>query len=240
IARDLPGGVAGLLFVDACLPPARGSAKLAPATLAELIRALERDGLETDSSWFRQELPLGIGPAGQALAAFMDERPRIPLSYFQERVPMPRNWTGGPCAYLCLSDAYTESASQARAYGWPVAAIRDANHLSLVTDPEAVTSVLLDLASELYRWLQIQADTEQHHRRPKTASARARRREGECESAPEAALTACFDGLTSPRASNRVCPQAHTGHYPITTTTLAAVPAAAWATESIGATVVRP
>ncbi|MDQ6816229.1 MAG: hypothetical protein M3018_02320, partial [Actinomycetota bacterium] len=57
IARSLPSRVVGLIFVDACLPPATGRATLAPASFLELVRALDRDGLEPSSSWFRQELP---------------------------------------------------------------------------------------------------------------------------------------------------------------------------------------
>jgi hypothetical protein len=148
IATALPNEVVGLLFVDAQLPPAAGSARLAPAALVELLRQLERDGLEPGSSWFRQELPPWIEP-DRALEALMRERPRLPLSYFQERVPVPRNWTEDRCAYLCLSDAYAEAAAQARGYGWPVAALRDFHHLSVVTDPEAIASVLVDLADEL-------------------------------------------------------------------------------------------
>jgi hypothetical protein len=173
IARALPNDAAGLLFVDAGLPPAMGSSTLAPASFLEVVRALERDGLKPSSSWFRQEIPLGIKPADRAFAAIMQERPRVPLSYFQERVPMPKDWIGGGCAYLRLSDAYAADVSQAQAYGWPVAAIRGAHHLSLVTDPEAVTSVLLELADELYPIASDPGDSGRR-RRTKHVSPRAR------------------------------------------------------------------
>jgi Alpha/beta hydrolase family len=150
IARSLPTPVVALIFVDACLPPPTGRATLAPTSFLAQVRALKRDGLEPSSSWFRQELPPEIDLERATLAAVLQERPRLPLSYFQERVPMPERWTERGCAYLCLSDAYAESASQAQIYGWPVAALPGAHHLAMVTDPEAVTSVLLNLAEELY------------------------------------------------------------------------------------------
>lgn len=102
VADQLPHAPSGLLFVDASLPAASGSASLAAR------------------------------------------------EHFCDWVPMPIGWSRQRCAYLCLSDEDChESAMRARKYGWPVAAIRGAQHTSIVSDAEAVATVLLELASEL-------------------------------------------------------------------------------------------
>jgi hypothetical protein len=77
-------------------------------------------------------------------AALVAEMPRLPFSYFEECVPMPADWAGRACGYLLLSEQYRQSASEARNRGWPVVEL-PGNHLSLVTDPVAVTSALLQL-----------------------------------------------------------------------------------------------
>ncbi len=150
IGRAVSREVLGLMFVDGCLPPEVGPGRLASEKFVERVRSLIHDGADPRASWFRHELPRGKA-GDDAVRALMHERaPRLPLSYFHDRVPMPQDWTQGHCAYLCLSDETGgESAARARSYGWPVAAIRGAHHLSIVTDPEAVTAVLLDLAGVL-------------------------------------------------------------------------------------------
>ena len=76
--------------------------------------------------------------------------PQLPLSYFEADVPMPDRWAQRPCGYLLLSpETYGESATRARAAGWPVAVVPDAHHLSIVTEPPAVADSLLDLDREL-------------------------------------------------------------------------------------------
>jgi hypothetical protein len=77
------------------------------------------------------------------------EMPRLPLAYFEEGVPMPERWSERPCAFLLLTQAYGESAAEARRRGWPVAEMADAQHLAPVTDPIAITKMLLDLESAL-------------------------------------------------------------------------------------------
>jgi pimeloyl-ACP methyl ester carboxylesterase len=155
IERALPHEVAALIFVDASLPPESGSAPLAPARFLDQLRALASDGTLPRASWFRHEIAPELIAEEPLRTVLTEECPRVPLSYFQDRVPMPKHWTRRRCAYLRLSDtAHPESIPQARSHGWPVAAIRGAHHLSIVTDPEAVTAILLDLARELYPKLQ--------------------------------------------------------------------------------------
>ncbi|HEY6396397.1 MAG TPA: hypothetical protein VIX82_02980 [Solirubrobacteraceae bacterium] len=150
IGRYLPQEVLGRLFVDGCLPPEAGPGLLGSARFLAHVRSLIREGADPHTSSLRHELPLQMGLEDRVVRGVIHGRARLPLSYYHDRVPMPQRWADGRCAYLRLSEETGgESAAQARAYGWPTAAIRGAHHLSIVTDAEAVTAVLLDLASEL-------------------------------------------------------------------------------------------
>jgi hypothetical protein len=74
------------------------------------------------------------------------EMPRLPLSYFEATVAVPHDWLKIPSGYLLLSAAaYGNSAVEARALGWPVIEIRDAEHLAPATNPIPVTDALLDV-----------------------------------------------------------------------------------------------
>jgi hypothetical protein len=52
------------------------------------------------------------------------------------------------CAYLLLSGAYRDAASDARERGWRVEEIVGAQHLHLVVAPATVTDVLIGLPNE--------------------------------------------------------------------------------------------
>jgi pimeloyl-ACP methyl ester carboxylesterase len=151
IAEALTGQVAGSVFVDAFLPPARGSAPLAPPRLTQHLRALASNGvLPPWWSWFGEETMRELVPDESLRAALEEEMPRLPISYFQASVSMPQGWSEGPCAYLLLSSyLYRESAADARRRGWPVAEVAGGGHLAMVTDPVPVTEALLRLESAL-------------------------------------------------------------------------------------------
>jgi hypothetical protein len=147
IAGALACDVAALVFVDAFLPPARGSAPLAPAAFLWQLRTLERDGvLPPWSRWFGENGIRALVPDEDVRAALEREMPRLPLAYFEASVPLPERWDERPCAYVLLSrDPYGESAADARGRGWPVAEIEGAHHLALVTDASDITAALLGL-----------------------------------------------------------------------------------------------
>jgi hypothetical protein len=151
IADAVTAEVAALIFVDAFLPPDSGSTPLLPAQLMGHLHSLASGGvLPPWSRWFGNETMRELVPDEGLRNSLEHEMPRLPLSYFQASVPMPDAWTQLPCAYLLLSpDPYGESAGRACARGWPVVDIPHAHHLSLVTDPRAVTEALLDLEREL-------------------------------------------------------------------------------------------
>lgn len=151
IADAIRGEVAALLFVDAMLPPASGHAQLAEAEFLAQLRALARDGvLPPWSTWFGEDAMRELVPDDGLRAALEREMPRLPLSYFETPVPVPAGWRQRPCAYLLLSpDQYGQPATEARRYGWPVAELSNAHHLTLVTDPPGVVARLLELSDQL-------------------------------------------------------------------------------------------
>ena len=139
--------VAALVFVDAFLPPAIGTARLVPPEFVDELCALASDAvLPPWSSWFGDEVMRDLVPDGARRARVERDMPRLPLSFLQTEVPVPDGWDRRPCAYLLLSaQVYTPSAADARARGWPVAEIEGGKHLDPVRRPATVATALLDL-----------------------------------------------------------------------------------------------
>jgi hypothetical protein len=145
IAESFEGDVAGLVFVDAFLPPSGGAAGLVPAEFIDRLRALATDDvLPPWSTWFGQAAMRDLVPDDARRAEVEADMPRAPLSSLLAPVPIPERWERYPCAYVLLSvQPYATSAAAARARGWPVAEIADGKHLDSVRRPTAVTDALL-------------------------------------------------------------------------------------------------
>ncbi len=139
--------VSRLIFVDSGVPASSGETPLVPPPLLAHLRTLAVDGtLPPWSAWWGDEAMRELVPDQAARAALERELPSLPLSYFEESVPSPAGWDRVPCAYLLLSDAYRDAASDARAREWRVEEITGAQHLHLVVAPATVADVLIQLA----------------------------------------------------------------------------------------------
>ena len=151
IADAMTAKVAALVFVDAFLPPARGSTRLLPSELMLHLRAPARGGvLSPWSKWFGEEAMRELVPDEALRSSLEEEMTCLPLSYFEADVSVPEAWTRGRCAYLLFSaGTYGKSAARTRANGWAVREIPGAHHLLMVTEPVAVTVALLDLERQL-------------------------------------------------------------------------------------------
>lgn len=114
--------VAGVVFVDAGLPPAHGSVDLAPAHFLAHLRgqADADDVLPPWSQWFAEQDVVALFPTHDARVAVESEQPRLPLSYFTQALPVPVGWDRRPCAYLAFGDTYAEERAEAERRGWPV------------------------------------------------------------------------------------------------------------------------
>ncbi len=147
IAGAVTPAVSRLIFVDSGVPASTGETPQVPPSFLAHLRTLAVNGiLPPWSSWFGDEAMRGLVPDDATRAALERELPSLPLSYFEQSVPSPAGWDRVPCAYLLLSDAYGDAASEARAREWPVEEIAGAQHLHLVVAPATVTDVLIQLA----------------------------------------------------------------------------------------------
>jgi pimeloyl-ACP methyl ester carboxylesterase len=152
IADALAIEVAALIFVDSLLPPPAGRLPLGRPAFMDQLRALTTDGvLAKWSRWFGPDAMREMVPDERLRADLEAEMPRLPLSYFEAVVPLPKNWVDRrPCAYLLLSAiAYEASAAEARAYGWPVVEIHGVQHMAIATNAMPVTEALLNLERAL-------------------------------------------------------------------------------------------
>jgi hypothetical protein len=139
--------VSRLIFVDSGVPASAGETPLAPTPFLAHLLTLAVDGtLPPWSTWWGEEAMRELVPDEAARATLEREIPSLPLSYFEQSVPSPAGWDRVPCAYVLLSDAYRDAASDARARGWRVEEIAGARHLHAVVAPAIVTDVLIQLA----------------------------------------------------------------------------------------------
>jgi hypothetical protein len=135
IGRQLNPSPSRLVFVDATLPPTTGSSPLVPEQFLEGLRSLAQDGvLPPWSEWFEPGTMEKLLPEAGRREAVLAELPRLPLSFFDARVPVPEGWASAACAYILLSDAYRHEADEAAARSWPVTELLG-SHLDLVAQP---------------------------------------------------------------------------------------------------------
>lgn len=135
--------VVGAVFVDALLPhPGESWFATAPEPLQDRLRALaENDVLPKWSDWFLPETITELIPDAVQRERFIEELPRVPLSYFEETAPDPQAWPPPNCAYLRLSEAYERQAEEAARRGWEVQTF-DGDHLSILTDPDPIAELI--------------------------------------------------------------------------------------------------
>ena len=138
--------VAASVFVDALLPPIEGPTRIADGEFLDFLRGIAGpDGrLPQWTDWWSDADVAPMFPSAEVRAEVSAEQPRLPLSYYEQEVPVPSGWPAHPCAYLLFGPPYEEMAEQARARGWPVAHVPGL-HLHELVDPVAVTDALLAL-----------------------------------------------------------------------------------------------
>jgi pimeloyl-ACP methyl ester carboxylesterase len=148
IVEAAPRRVAGCLFVDAALPAVAGPTPIAPPELLDFLRPMVTDGrLPQWTAWWDEADVAPMFPDEATRSAVSAEQPRLPLSYYQERVPAPEGWDDRPCGYLLFGSPYEAMAADARARGWAVSQV-PGEHLHQVVDPDAVTERILAMISQ--------------------------------------------------------------------------------------------
>jgi len=138
------------VYVDAALADDAPDTAMAPSGLLAHLRTLmDADGmLPPWSHWWPADALDGLYPDEATRALVEREQPRLPLAYFNRRLPVPADWSRRPAAYLAFGDTYADELARARALGWPVEQL-DGRHLHLLHDPDGVAAAILRLEAAL-------------------------------------------------------------------------------------------
>jgi hypothetical protein len=153
VRRAVRQPVAASVFVDALLPAARGATPVANEEFLGFLRGIVRpDGLLPRwTDWWDEVDIAPMFPDDETRRVVSDEQPRLPLSYYEQAVPVPGGWADHPCAYLLFAPAaYQAMADEARARGWSVRHV-PGEHLHQIVDPSAVADELISLVGAAAR-----------------------------------------------------------------------------------------
>lgn len=143
--------VAGCLFADARLPARTGPSPTAsPERLADLRTQVTDGRLPRWTAWWDEDDIAQLFPDPRTRAAVSAEQPRLPLSYYEQRVPVPAGWDSRPCGYLLFGPPYDGMAQDARERGWDVDEV-PGGHLHQLVDPDAVAAHLAAMTATWVR-----------------------------------------------------------------------------------------
>jgi hypothetical protein len=142
--------VSGIVLVDAGLPSTDAGTPTAPPAFREHLGRLPRDGdlLPPWTDWWPGEDVARLFPDQRTRTRVEAQQPRLPLGYFDDRVPSPPGWERVPAAYLGFGATYAEEQAEARRRGWPVVTV-PGEHLHLLVDPVRVADELDRLVTGL-------------------------------------------------------------------------------------------
>jgi len=145
IGQQLGQRLGAIVFVDALIPAIRGT-HITPAEDREMLaKGADDDGwLLPWTEWWPRELMADLVPDEDDWSLISQDVPRLPLTFYDDPIPMPEDWTTMPCCYLRLSQPYDEHLDTARSLGWQSRSL-DSNHLATFTEP----SLMLDAIERL-------------------------------------------------------------------------------------------
>ncbi|HEX5997488.1 MAG TPA: alpha/beta hydrolase [Jiangellales bacterium] len=149
IAEAARPRVVGCMFVDAALPARTGSTPVAPPELLDFLRPKVTGGrLPQWTEWWDESDVAPMFPDPTTRRVVSAEQPRLPLSYYEQQVPVPDGWDTAPCGYLLFGPPYDQAAQDARERGWDVDHV-PGHHLHQLMDPDTVTDRISAMTS---RW----------------------------------------------------------------------------------------
>jgi hypothetical protein len=147
IVRAASRPVAGCLFVDATLPSRAGPSPAASPERLDYLRATVVEGrLPQWTTWWDEHEVALLFPDPQTRAVVSAEQPRLPLSYYEQRIPVPAGWDDRPCGYVLFGSPYDRMAREARERGWDVEQI-PGGHLHQLVDPDAVADRIMAMTN---------------------------------------------------------------------------------------------
>ena len=140
--------VVGCLFVDAGLPARAGSTPAASPERLEYLRTRVSDGrLPRWTTWWDEDDVALLFPDPQTRSVVSAQQPRLPLSYYEQQIPVPAGWDERPCGYLLFGPPYDRMAQESRERGWDVDRI-SGGHLHQLIDPDTVAARILAMTEK--------------------------------------------------------------------------------------------
>ncbi|WP_343953667.1 alpha/beta hydrolase [Nonomuraea longicatena] len=148
VKEALGGRVVACVFAESRVPPRGGLTEIAEEPFLPFLRALAGpdDILPPWTGWWGDEEVAAFLPDAAMRRRVEADQPRLPLSYFTQRVPVPAGWENVPCAFVWYGEPYDGDAREAKDRGWPVSRV-PGRHLHQVVDPEAVGAELLEVVN---------------------------------------------------------------------------------------------
>jgi hypothetical protein len=141
--------VAGCLFVDARLPSRTRPTPAASPQRLDVLRLKATDGrLPPWTTWWDAADVELLIPDPHTRSMVTAEQPRLPLSYYEQQIPVPGGWDDRPCGYLLFGPPYDRMAQDARVRGWTVGHV-PGQHLHQLVDPDAVADHIVAMT---HRW----------------------------------------------------------------------------------------
>ncbi|MFE7168098.1 alpha/beta hydrolase [Streptomyces sp. NPDC057616] len=146
IRSGLDHPVAASIFVDAALPAGTGSTPVAAPELLAFLHPMAVNGrLPRWTDWWDEADVAPMFPDPAMRRTVVDEQPALPLSYYEQHIPVPGGWDDHPCSYLLFGPPYDGLAAEARGRGWRVAHL-PGEHLHQIVDPAGTARQLVQLA----------------------------------------------------------------------------------------------
>ena len=141
--------VAGCVFVDAALPQRSGPTPAASPERLSLLRTKVTEGrLPPWTTWWDEDDVAALFPDPRTRSAVSAEQPRLPLSYYEQQIPVPDGWDNRPCGYLLFGPPYDRMARDARERGWNIDHV-PGQHLHQLVDPDTVATRIIAMTD---RW----------------------------------------------------------------------------------------
>ncbi|MFJ8201034.1 alpha/beta hydrolase [Streptomyces sp. NPDC096152] len=147
IRSGLDHPVTGSIFVDAALPARIGPTPVATPEVLDFLRPMAVNGkLPRWTDWWDEAdlAPMFSDPVMRQTV--VEEQPSLPLSYYEQHIPVPDGWDDHPCSYLLFGPPYDGLAAEARERGWQVAHL-PGGHLHQIVDPAGTARHLIELAT---------------------------------------------------------------------------------------------
>ncbi|MFG2039113.1 alpha/beta fold hydrolase [Dactylosporangium sp. NPDC048998] len=149
IVHAAPRPVAGCLFVEARLPSRTGPTPTASPERLNYLRTQVTEGrLPQWTAWWDEDDVTVLFPDPQTRLTVSAEQPRLPLSYYEQQIPVPDGWDNRPCGFVLFGPSYDHVAQDARERGWDVDQVAG-QHLHQLVDPDAVAARIVAMTG---RW----------------------------------------------------------------------------------------